>query len=314
MKKIVLLLWIAALAAGWAATASAGSGLEDLVAAERAFSKHCSEKGFKESFLAVLAEDGVLFRPGPVPGRAFIESRPAPSFVLEWDPVAAEVAASGDLGYTSGPWTFKAAKDQPVAGWGNYFSIWRRQDGGPFQLLVDNGIENPEPTTPATPWKAGGALPAHWAAKAGQKVDPAALTEALLAADRELAAAVAKQGTAEGLLSRMTDDARLLRNTIQPMVGKDAIRTALAADPGGLGWEPVKGGVSKAGDFGYTYGTYKRTDKDGALKQEGSYLRAWRRVPDGAWRVVVDQMIPSPPPPPPPAPPAPPAPPKPPGG
>jgi ketosteroid isomerase-like protein len=75
-----------------------------LVEAERAFARAADEKGVREAFLAFLSDDAILFRPGPVPGREWVRSRPAPPIRLAWRPSFAEVSGAGDLGYTLGPY------------------------------------------------------------------------------------------------------------------------------------------------------------------------------------------------------------------
>ncbi len=296
--KTTLGLALLGLTAGAAVPALATPPIEELVAAERAFARHCGEKGMKESFLAVLSEDSVLFRPGPVPGRQVTESRPAAPGILAWEPVAAEISAAGDLGYTTGPWTYRAAADQPVAGWGNYFSFWKRLPDGRFGLLIDIGNQNEAPTAAAQPWQPGGAPPVRWQAAAGSKLDAAAAEAGLLAADQAFATAVAADASPATYLAHLTADARLLRNGIQPAVGAEAAGAALAAESGALRWQPSHAGVALSGDFGYSYGTYERAATDGAVRP-GNYVRAWRRLPDGTWKVIVDLLVPLPPPPPP---------------
>ena len=97
----------------------------------------------RDAFLAVLAEDGVLFRPGPVNGREWFESIPPPPGVLAWDPVHAEVSKAGDLGYTTGPWRYDL--DGRDAVFGHYVSIWRRAKNDSWRLVVDIGIGHGEP-------------------------------------------------------------------------------------------------------------------------------------------------------------------------
>jgi ketosteroid isomerase-like protein len=75
-----------------------------LVEAERAFARAADEKGVREAFLAFLADDAILFRPAPVPGKEWMRSHPAPPIRLAWRPSFAEVSGAGDLGYTLGPY------------------------------------------------------------------------------------------------------------------------------------------------------------------------------------------------------------------
>src|SRR5438876_11909561 len=97
-----------------------------LVTAENAFAKSVQVHGVKDGFLANLAPDAVLFRPGPVAGVEWMKTRPASSGWLGWNPIYADASRSSDLGYTTGPWTYrpKGAKTQ-VAAWGEYVTRGR---------------------------------------------------------------------------------------------------------------------------------------------------------------------------------------------
>ena len=88
-------------AALFASTAVAGD-FEDMVAAERAFAADASARNTRDAFLAAYAEDGVAFAPGPRNAQRVWEKRSANKNHLEWAPEVAEIASSGELGYTSG--------------------------------------------------------------------------------------------------------------------------------------------------------------------------------------------------------------------
>src|SRR4030067_3590858 len=79
----LLILSLAAAAGGQANNRN----LQGLVDAERAFSRMSEEKGVREAFLFYLADDSVVFRPKPVPGRKAYEDSPTPSAVnMTWTP------------------------------------------------------------------------------------------------------------------------------------------------------------------------------------------------------------------------------------
>lgn len=296
--RIALIPCLILLSTAAAAPREAGGDLASLVAAERAFARTSVEKDTREAFLAFLAQDAILFRPGPVPGRPWIEERPAPPWVLSWQPVAAEVSRGGDLGYTTGPWEIGGDPSRPPAH-GQYFSIWQRQADGAWKVLLDVGTVGPPPDAPAEPWQ-GGESPAHWTPASGEEVDPAAAEEILLARDRELARAVTAEGPLSAYLAHLTADARLLRDGRPPALGRQGIREVMA-EAGSLSWEPQAAGVAASADLGYTWGAYQQPA--GGPEEEGDkghYVRLWRREPDGVWRVAVDLLTPLPPPPPPP--------------
>src|SRR5687768_7313068 len=112
--KIVLCLMVCILllvANSAAQKSDSGSVLQSLVDAERAFARASEEKGTREAFLAVIADDGILFRPAAVNGKKWLLDHPAPASPkrssLSWQPRFADISAAGDMGYTTGPWEFR---------------------------------------------------------------------------------------------------------------------------------------------------------------------------------------------------------------
>ena len=65
------------------------------------------------------------------------------SFTISWDPNYAEVAASGDMGYTVGRYEQRYRVDgETVVDSGTYLTVWRRQDDGGWKVKADIG--NPD--------------------------------------------------------------------------------------------------------------------------------------------------------------------------
>jgi hypothetical protein len=96
----------------------------------RAFARMSVQAGQREVFLAPCADDAVWF--GPAPSNAKEDLRRVPAAAgrtprtLDWEPVTGEVALSGDVGYTTGPYAVidHAAGEARVAeGW--FFTIWK---------------------------------------------------------------------------------------------------------------------------------------------------------------------------------------------
>lgn len=289
MKKILLPLLLMVSIAG-AASADLQSDLDSLVAAERAFAKTSEEQGTKAAFLAFLADDSILFRPGPVNGRKWTEERPAPTGLLTWRPVKADIAKSGDLGYTTGPWEARAkGKDDPDVAQGHYVTVWKKRADGSWKLVTDIGNVHPKPEAPAP--EALRLDPHEVATRGGAADSDASLLAADLAFGQE-----ASKGLSAAYAALATDDGRVVRNGAFPVIGREAIRGFLAERKVAMTWEPLKGEASRAGDFGYTYGTYEETAEGKAEK--GHYLRIWKRQGGEPWKLVLDITNPLPPPPP----------------
>jgi len=282
MKKALSLLLLLSLPA-FAQPANLQADLDAIVAAERAFAKLSVEKGFKESFLAFIAEDGVMFRPMPIQAKTSLKERPEPQIDLIWGPSHAEISRSGDMGWTMGPSEIRPkGSDQVIHG--HFVTVWKKQPDGNWRWAIDTGIGHDKPASTASELPKTG--PVGKVPEAGKspvsKVDTAAETQALLALDRDFGQATAK-GTSAAYLARVSDDARLMRGGAFPYIGKDAVRAGLEKAPAAMTSTPDGGGVSAAGDLGYTYGTAEWKDAGAKV----GYLRIWEKQ-GGSWKVAVD--------------------------
>jgi ketosteroid isomerase-like protein len=201
---------------------------------------------------------------------------------LNWWPAYAGIAVSGDLGFTTGP--FVVGKGERK-GYGWYFTVWRRQPDGSWRWVLDHG----PPTREAAPFAADARVTAL---PPGRPSSRSKALGSLRAAEAHLAAAIA-QDARTALPRFLASDGRLMRVGPQPAVGAAAWAPLLAAGPERIETAPLGGEVSEAGDLAYTYGT-ARWRKEGA-PVEGHYVRIWQRRAEG-WKLIVDNMIPSPPP------------------
>ncbi|MGB3428653.1 MAG: DUF4440 domain-containing protein [Burkholderiaceae bacterium] len=141
------------LAVGWVAVAPwvQAAPVDDVLATDRAFAALAHAKGARTAFTEFADPQAIMFRAGVGPvkgidaiGRVF-EDPPAATPV--WEPEAAEVAASGDLAYSWGPFTWTPVPDGPLAGkppfTGYYVSIWKKQPDGRWKWVVDLGVPAP---------------------------------------------------------------------------------------------------------------------------------------------------------------------------
>lgn len=291
----VLLLWLIP----WIALAGAAgeqaasqhnpqwrSALRAVVESEQAFARSAGEKGTRDAFLAYIAEEGVLFRPQPVAGKKYLLDRPAAPGKLSWRPVFADVSASVDLGYTTGPYEFrKVATDAVPSSYGNYFTIWKKQPDGTWRFVLDFGTSNPRPKSALPDFNPEQAKPAAIPKRRVNAEDAAA---DLILLDRRLSSISAIQG-ASALLAFVAPDARFFRPDRQPAVGIAEIRPVLTAEPGAWTWEPIKSGASGAGDLGFTYGTceFRAKANAGPSTQLGHYVRVYKQL-DGAWKIIAE--------------------------
>ena len=267
-------------------SAQAQSALQEMVKTEQAFSKMAEEKNSRDAFMAFIADDGLLFRPGAVNGKKWMLEHPVPPSdkkpLLAWQPAFAGMAASGDMGFTTGPWEFKAdIKDENPQGYGHFVTVWKKQADGSWKFVVDLGISHPQSGGPQTLWQ-----PPDNKKTTFKPVDVATATQGLLTRDRKYTEE-SKRELAAAFLEYASPDVRLYRAGYLPYIGKQAAATVLATNKDRVVWQPINGDVSRAGDLGYTHGTYEVTDDSSKVIERGSYVRIWE-MEGGVWRIVMD--------------------------
>ena len=294
--SLALTLLLAFCLLAWPLTTSAqqNSDWMSLVEAERAFAGASLSKGSRAAFLEFLAEDSILFRPGPVSGKKWIEEHPVPSTLLTWEPTFADIAQSGDLGYTTGPWEIRPSnpQDKPSA-YGHFVSVWKRQSDGTWKVALDLGISHAAPTEKAKPLQASDFREGSEKARRNLQVDEE--KSELLAFDRELANSVSEKGSAQAYLRYLADDARLYRSQSFPVIGKREIFVTLSQSGGRASLRPDKADVANAADLGYTYGT-SRSVASGSSRAEApisNYLHIWKRK-GNRWTLALDVESPVP--------------------
>jgi len=268
--------------------------LQALIEAERSFSRLSEEKGIKEAFLTYLADDSIVFRPKPVPGRKVYEAAADDSpALLTWEPAYAEVALDGDLGYTTGPYQLKdnSKPGDPVR-YGHYVSLWQKQPSGLWKVVLDVGIRHPQPG-----FKPLEVMTRKETSRPKRlvKVDRLGELNNLLKVEADFSAKAAADGVWAAYAALAHDDIRFFRDGLLPMSGIEALRQESSADPAKLTWEPTDGDVSRWGTLGYVFGTAKaeRDDLTNPVASS-SYLRIWRKTPDGQWKIALDLAVPIP--------------------
>jgi ketosteroid isomerase-like protein len=252
----------------------------ELVNAERAFAKLAVERGVRESFIAYFADDGVGFAPHPHKVKERFSNSPAsaarPPLTLNWAPIYGDIAQAGDLGWNTGPTLIEdTSPEKKPARHGMFFSVWKKQGDGSWRVALDLGADTPAAVAPLnapfkTSYRESGKEPIA-NVNVGEEI------AGLLKVEREFLAAAKASGLGQAYRSRLSDDARIHRPGVMPVVGKDALRDWLAGQTMTLSGEPTKVDVSRSGDLGYAYGSY---ELGGGAAAEGLFrarLEARRR-------------------------------------
>ena len=282
--RLALTLAIAAAIALPAGAAVAPITPAPVVAAERAFAADGYAFGIKTSFLAHMAPDAIVIQPEPASAREAFESAPDGSPddpKLEWWPTWAGISASGDLGFTTGPYAVAGKRR------GHYFTIWKKQPDGQWKWVFDGGVGSDASAAP----EAGGPVahlpnpkvPGLYPEGAFAKVKDA---EAALAAD-------AQMDSKAGYLKVLACDAHIQSSPAAPATGCSAFGPELDWRAPQITFAHLGGDISSAGDLAWTYGRAGWTKNGVAVKAH--YVRIWQRRPEG-WKLVFDELLIPPPP------------------
>jgi ketosteroid isomerase-like protein len=250
-----------------------------MVDAEKKFYETGQEKGTRAAFLEFLAEDGIIFRPGPVNGRESWTKRPETGFDLIWEPTFAAIARSADFGYDTGPAKWRAnKKEEKFSGYGHFISIWKKQKDGSWKVALDVGIENikSDVKPPLRLVLPKNRKPGTW--------------ETLQEAQSAFVA-TAKLDFAKAFRQLGSDEVRLYRNGSFPTVKKkDGLE--LLVPEAGVAMEVMKTDMSSSADLAYSYGRCINTwPRPGAPEH---FLQIWQTDDKGAWKLVLDWQQPVP--------------------
>jgi ketosteroid isomerase-like protein len=246
----------------------AQKNIDGLIGAERAFAKYAFDKSTKEAFLQFMDTAGLQFIEGkPIKSSEFWAKREANATKLKWQPQFAEIAASNDFGYTTGPWTFQAAENDTISGRGQYTTVWHTNQNGEWKFLVDFGHNNHEPN------------PAKDVQKIKVPKKQKATQQSLLHVQElfNQLAAISPQSAYQKYLSRQSilnfNGLLPLTSTFEQLSPFNDITTSVS-------FNILGSGIASTGDMGYVFGatTYK--------EKIDNYLHIWRHEKDG-WKLAV---------------------------
>jgi ketosteroid isomerase-like protein len=257
--------------------------LNSLVDAEKAFAQTSVDKSTKAAFLQYFDHHSVAFANGQaVAGKKEWERRPETNNYLFWWPVYADIAASGDFGYTTGPAVFGPDRSTREAKSGLYYStVWQKDDTGRWKVLADLGSSIYSPSENLTTFKTSSRpAMARYDLNYEARRELSALDKSYNGELNEL-----KTSFDDAYFS---DEARIHRRGIPPVVGAKAI--ADFTDNGGwYFFQNLQSHLASSNDMALTYGIVKITTmKDGKeVVSNASYLRVWK-IEEGEWNIVLD--------------------------
>jgi ketosteroid isomerase-like protein len=126
---------------------------EDLIRTDKEFSQKSIDDGIAAAFTAYADKDVILMRDKQFPIKGIEKLKEHYSKIkkgnakLEWAPVKAEIAGSGEMGYTFGNWVYtdNDTEGKESKAYGNYVTIWKKQKDKNWKFVLDGGNTTPPP-------------------------------------------------------------------------------------------------------------------------------------------------------------------------
>ncbi len=285
--RLLVLLVVTALVTSASAAQSQRlpQALTQMIDAERAFTARAMVVGWKQAVLEYFADSAVGFDGGAGPAKDQIRKNPdpPPDMQLLWEPRYGDIAASGELGYLTGPvLNIRKSRDNGRPRHSTYASIWKRQPDGSFKVLLDFGVTTPQPV----PFAAG------FTRAPGNRFtgDYDETTPPLSAADGVLNSGL-RVRQADGYRGRLASSVRFHREGIMPVVGDRAALRWRATQAAYSSIDSRFAEAARSGDLGYTWGSYTVGPVQ-KPSQRGFYIRVWQRERNRQWTVALDALQP----------------------
>jgi ketosteroid isomerase-like protein len=290
-RYLMALLGLAAACASAAGADSAAHCASDrlalraMVEAEYAFAEK-ARASVRGAFLDNLAQDSWVLQPRPERGRDVYTAAKDSAAQLQWYPALAGIAASGDLGFSTGPWVYTATNGTQATG--HFLTVWRRDADCRWSVVLDGGVENAasandeaklapdqlaySPFAPPPPRLIAADAPNH------------AVSDFQAGAEKAGFAAALRTYARNGDFRFYTDDR-------PPMDGVPAASNYLGAHPIAGAWNEVARGRAADSTLLYTVG--ELVDAHG--QSTHSYVQIWQYDPKVAnWglRILLLAAIP----------------------
>jgi hypothetical protein len=135
MKNVFLAVLCLCLTEYLSAQDASNHQLQSLINAERAFAKMASDKNVAEAFLANINDESINIESnGIVKMKTVWSARKPDASLLAWQPLFADISSSGDFGYTTGPWDYRAIQGTEPIAFGDYVTVWKKQSDGLWKI------------------------------------------------------------------------------------------------------------------------------------------------------------------------------------
>jgi hypothetical protein len=245
--------------------------IQKLIDSEIEFDAFARKNGTAEAFLEFLADDGLIFRPDVKNGREFFRKQLDLNELVSRQPKFAELSSNSLIGYTTGDWQYLKKSDEIPDSFGQYASIWQKQQSGEYRVILDIRISHEKPKT------------------ADSKV---IFGESGIEKPTRFASFISVESVYDRskfvsmydniYRKHFSDDVRVLRDGKLPILGKKNALNILKKDVSLKHFPKLRFSFG-IDDFAYGFGTYESPNEN------GNFVQIWK-FRKGKWQIVVDVL------------------------
>lgn len=272
MRRLLLLI---ILLTGCATASVPEVTIEPVVATERAFAARAGEVGWVSAFREFWAAESQMAQQGLVPAAQVLAGvgEQGSDTSLFWWPAYAGIARSGDLAFTTGPFSVDASR-APV---GQYFTVWRKQADGNWRWVYDGGPGPLSDFAAVAPDAAN--VESLAIASSGRGSAEVASTEVT-----ELESAIRSP---ESLAAYLAPGAHVYRRGQARATSAAAAGAILNIPSPDISYRLLRTEASAAGDLVIALGN--ASWRVGETERTVAFLRVWQWR-GGRWLIVYDQL------------------------
>jgi hypothetical protein len=247
---------------------------QSIINAERAFAAMSLKEGINKSFTANFDTSCVVFVKGKaVNGYQLYGNSTDRGGILNWEPEYVGISSTKEIGFSTGPYTYKKGANDTVSGRGQFTTIWKFNNYNEWKAILDMGASygtNAERVT---------AVKIFTSDFSSSKV---AKSETALSVENDFIAEYKKVGNL-AFNNRVTNDSWFNRKNHHPYYGLQNVRNVILSIPDTLHFTPIAGELTQNRDFAYVYGSVTIHDN------VENYLRVWIRK-GKEWKLILQVL------------------------
>ena len=281
MKKIFFVALILIATIDLATAQAPAADVSKVVDAEKDFNSQIQRKGIKGGFLAVADPEGIVFKLNAVSITEFYNNIDKQAGTLTSHPNFARISTNGDLAFTAGAYLYQNGTDDTDKVYGDYVSIWRAEPNSGLKLLINLGIQHPEPEQDVV---SDFKNPDSTKQVAPSK-DPFAGKKIILATDNTFNHSLSIS-TLASYKEFLSAEGRYYFPGFEAIVGQDKIMKFIDNEAISITAQTTNGGRSASNDLAYTYG--KARIKKGEIVSDYNYVRIWELDASHKWDIILE--------------------------